>query len=389
MSPLSPRDADSAWLATLTILYVEDDEITRGLLARFLRRRVGRVVEAADGAEGIARFREERPAIVITDIQMPKMDGLAMAEEVRREGGTVPIVVTTAFEQIGYLERSIDVGVDKYVTKPVDTDKLEAALLVCARRHRAETLLASEQRRALDAARAHEREALGLLAGGMAHDFNNVIQSVLGNVDLAVPLSAPGTELRELLDCALESAQQAVELGRRLLTLSEGLPIQRQAGFVQPTLRAALAGALAGGSVDLRLDLPADLPPVPHDEVLLDRAFGQLAQNAREAMVDRGVLTVTGRVRAVREVESPVLAGGKYLELTFQDSGHGIAPDVLPKVFDPYFTTKPRGSIRGMGLGLSLCRAILHRHGGDVTAAARPGQGALFTVLLPIAGDDE
>jgi CheY-like chemotaxis protein len=160
MTPHSAQNDDSAWLATLTILYVEDDETSRGLLALYLRRRAGRVVEATDGADGLAKFLTERPAIVVTDIQMPNMDGLAMADEIRRTDPAVAIVVTTAFEQIGYLERSIDAGVDKYVTKPVDTDKLEAALLVCARRHRAEALLARERRRELEAARADGRANL-------------------------------------------------------------------------------------------------------------------------------------------------------------------------------------------------------------------------------------
>lgn len=378
-----PRDADRAWLATLTVLYVEDDDVTRDLLTRFLQRRVGRVLGAASGGEGLTLYRAERPAMVVTDIQMPGMDGLAMAEEIRRLDPGVPIVVTTAFEQIGYLERSIEAGIDKYVTKPIDTDKLEAALLACARRHRAEALLVQEHRRELDAARAHEREALGLLAGGMAHDFNNLLQAILGNVDLALPLAEPGTEMRELLDAAMASALSAVDLGRKLLTLSEAWCTGTKAHPIGPALQASLAGALAESAVRLHLQIPADLPEIVHDAELLGRAFVQLTLNAREAMSDRGQLWVAAEARTLTDADVPPLRAGLYLRITFRDEGRGIAPEILPRIFDPYFTTKRRGSVRGTGLGLALCAAIIRKHGGLVTAAPGPERGAVFTVYLP------
>lgn len=377
------RDPESAWLATLTVLYVEDDEITRELLGHFLRRRVGRLLEAADGAEGLALFRAERPTLVITDVQMPRMDGLAMAEQIRRLDARVPIVVTTAFEHVDYLRRSIEVGVDRYVTKPVDTDKLDAALAACARHLRAEALLASERRRELEAALAHGHEALGLFAAGMAHDFNNLLQCILGNVSLARQLAPPGGDLRDLLGDALTATEQTVELGRRLLTLSEGWYVDRREGPVEPTLRAALATALGGSGTALRLELPTALPALPHDAELLGRALGQLARNAREAMADAGVLTVGGAMRHLSEGEQPPLPAGAYVALSFRDTGPGIAPDVLPRIFDPYFSTKPRGDVRGMGLGLALCAAIVRKHRGLVSVASPLGGGAQFTVLLP------
>lgn len=384
MNTTPPNDPDSAWLATLTVLYVEDDETTRELLTRFLQRRVGRVVVAADGVEGLYLFHAERPALVVTDIQMPRMDGLAMAEAIRRVDPAVPIVVITAFEQNDYLLRSIDVGINKYVTKPVDTDKLVAALLACAHLLHAESLLARERRRELDALRAHEREALSLLAGGMAHDFNNLLQVVLGNVELASPLVEPGTELRDLLDDVSGAAKEAAALGHRLLTLSNGWMLDAHATPVQAVVQTALAGALTGGRTTLRLNLPADLPAVAHDADLLGVAFSKLVQNAREAMADGGVFTVTGAVRTIAAGEVPPLPAGRYVQLTFSDSGAGIAPEILPRIFDPYFSTKPRGVVRGMGLGLALCQAIVRKHGGSISAASPPGAGAVFTVLLPV-----
>jgi PAS domain S-box-containing protein len=379
-----PDAADLAWLAKLTVLYVEDDEAIRQPLGELLRRRVGRVLEAEDGAAGLARFREERPALVVTDLELPRLDGLEMARQIRLLDPGVPIVVTTAFEQTSYLLRSIELGLDRYVTKPVDADALDAALCACARRLRAEAMLAVESRRERERLKAHEQEVVSLLAGGMAHDFNNLLQGILGFVALAQQEAPAGSELRELLDDAMRAFPQARELAERLTTLSDSWLGNLQPGPIGPTLRAGAGRALEGCATALRLELPELLPSIAHDAELLGRAFGQLAQNAREAMDDHGLLTVAGRVREVAEGEVPQLAAGKYLELAFRDTGPGIPPEVLPRIFDPYFSTKPRGAVRGMGLGLSLCQAVLRRHRGLVLASSRQGEGASFTVLLPI-----
>jgi signal transduction histidine kinase len=373
------RSQDDAWLATLTVLYVEDDESTRQQLARFLRRRVGRVVEASNGKEGLACFRAERPSLVVTDVEMPEVDGLVMAEEIRRLDPRVPIVVTTAFEQISYLRRSIEAGVNEFVTKPVDVDKLEVALAACANRLHGEALLDREWERQLSAREAQKRDALGLLAGGMAHDFNNLLQVVLANVELATSLVGRGTELSELIDEALVATRQAAQLGVTLVTLSEGLFLDARARRLGSTLRSALA--LAGSK--LRVNLPAELPEVPHDAELLGQAFEHLAQNAHEATGGSGVLSVAGKLRKLVEGEVPPLIAGEYLELTFLDDGPGIRPEILPRIFDPYFSTKPRGDVRGMGLGLSLCLAIVRKHRGHVTASSPAAGGASFAVLLP------
>ena len=359
MPPRPTSDPDAAWLSTLTVLYVEDEKITRAALAEFLRRRVHRLVEAADGIEGLARFREERPALVITDIQMPGMDGLSMTESISRLDPAVPIVVTTAFEQIDYLERAIDVGVDRFVTKPVDLGKLEASLLACARRLRGEAAVARERERELHAARAREREVVGLLAGGMAHDFNNLLQSILANIELAAETAREGSEQRAILDDALRASEQATELGRHLAALSERSLGRFAWGALDPVARGALHGALAGSQVALQLRVADDLPPVWHDAETLGQALENLARNAREAMGDEGCLQVELGLREIADGEIAELHGGRHVQLTLHDSGPGIPAELLPRIFDPYFSTKPRGATRGMGLGLALCREHL------------------------------
>lgn len=132
---------DEAFLKRLTVLYVEDDRDVSLQLGQFLQRRVGTLVTAGDGAEGVKAFCRASPQIVVTDIKMPVMDGLTMAREIRRLESEVPIIVITAFEQTDYLLRSINIGVNEYVTKPVDSERLYQRLLACAHRLRLETRL--------------------------------------------------------------------------------------------------------------------------------------------------------------------------------------------------------------------------------------------------------
>lgn len=132
---------DQKYLRTLTVLYVEDDADTRESFAAFLRRPVGTLIAVANGAEGYDAFLKHSPDIVITDILMPVMDGLTMAAKIREVNQTVPIIVVTAFEQSDYLLRAVDIGIDRYVTKPVDSELLLQALLKIAHILRAEEQL--------------------------------------------------------------------------------------------------------------------------------------------------------------------------------------------------------------------------------------------------------
>lgn len=138
---MSSDDLDKEYLKTLTVLYVEDDLDTRTCIERILRPHVGSLVTAINGSEGAAAFHARRPDIIITDILMPIMDGLTMAQEIRVSDRYIPIIVISAFERNDYLLRAIDIGVTKFVTKPVITGLLMAALLECSHRLYAEERL--------------------------------------------------------------------------------------------------------------------------------------------------------------------------------------------------------------------------------------------------------
>jgi signal transduction histidine kinase len=377
-------EQDRAFLKGLRVLYVEDDDDVRDLLASFLRRRVASVVVAEDGVAGLEAFAKERPDLIVTDIQMPRMDGLAMVEKLRVVAPTIPILITTAFEQPTYLLRAIDLGVDKYVTKPVDSERMQAALLAVARQLRAEAALEAQHRADLADLRRQHLEAIGLLAGGMAHDFNNLQQIVVLNLELAMDLVPRGSEAAELLAAACASSSAASELSRRLLDLARGGIVAREPVHLGALVRRVLGRELAGTDVKMQLDFEA-VPALSLDPRLFSRAIEQLARNARDAMPQGGLLTVTARRRAIEADDALGEAAGECVELSFRDAGPGIPDELLPRVFEPYVSSKPRGTQKGMGMGLAFCRAIAHKHGGTIGARSPEGGGALITIVLPIA----
>jgi YesN/AraC family two-component response regulator len=140
-----PDDQASVYLHDITLLYVEDEPEVRDLLGQLLQRRVGRLLTASNGREGLELFREHRPDLVITDILMPEMNGLAMIEAIRQIDPHTPIIVTTAFNETDYLLKAIELGVDKYLMKPIKTASLNKALLEVARSLQADTELKISQ----------------------------------------------------------------------------------------------------------------------------------------------------------------------------------------------------------------------------------------------------
>ena len=148
---------DVEYLKGITLLYVEDDELSRELCSDFLARRVGSLKTAKNGRDGLAAYHEHHPQIVITDVEMPIMDGFSMAREIRKVDKKIPIIIFSSFDQVEYLLQSIEIGIDGYVFKPIDIYKLKETLMKLARRLLAEDLLAQQE---VEASRLRNRKAL-------------------------------------------------------------------------------------------------------------------------------------------------------------------------------------------------------------------------------------
>jgi CheY-like chemotaxis protein len=381
---------DSDFLKTLTLLYVEDDTDTCEQLGRFLQQRVETLITAASGAAGLAAYHTHRPAIVITDIQMPEMDGLTMALEIRKLNSTVPVIVTTAFEQTNYLLRSIEIGVDKYVIKPVDPDLLYNALLECAHRLRVEADRAEleSQNRQLQKA-----ESLGRMAGAIAHHFNNQLQTVMGNLEMAMDDLPRGENPIEILNEAMQAACKASEVSSLMLiylgqttALRESLDISEVCQRSLPMLRAALPK-----DVILEAYLSSPGTAIYANENLIRQVLINLVSNARES-IHAGAMAIHLTVKPVSAAEIPASPrfpidwlpqDNVYACIEVSDTGCGIPDKDIENIFDPFFSSK----FTGRGLGLSVVLGIVRTCGGSVTVESKPGKGSIFRVFLPVTTD--
>ncbi len=373
------------FLKDLPVLYVEDDGPTRNQVGPWLQRRVGSLVCAASGSAGLDAFRDRPARIVVTDICMPVLDGLNMAEEIRRLDPAVAIIVTTAFEQTDYMARSIELGVDRYVTKPIRFDQLEAALWHCAHKVVAQEVLRQRAWFEAEALRVRHQESVRILTGGLAHDFNNLLQAILASFSLIRQQATPNSAIGQNVLLGETAATQARTLVRRLASLSVPSETLDHVGTVDTLLRRAVATQLDGTDIRAVFAFGDGGTLIECNQASLLQVLGHLVANAREAMPGGGTLTVATERSTSSGEDGRHLPPGGYLHITFSDTGHGIPAANMPLLFEPYFSTKERSSQKGMGLGLALCDTLVHRHGGTLSVDSIEGQGATFHLYLPVA----
>lgn len=226
--------------------------------------------------------------------------------------------------------------------------------------------------------RARQLESLGVLAGGIAHDFNNFLTVVQGNIALAKVRLPPDSTAHESLDQAAAACQRAASLSSQLLAFAKGGAPVRQVVSIAAIVKGAVELVGAGSPIAIGLHLPEDLWPAALDPEQIRQALHNILLNAREAVSEGGTIEVWADNQVVA-ANSPSLKPGPYVRISVKDDGHGIPHEILPKIFDPYFTTKPGGS----GLGLASAYAIVARHGGHIGVESTPGIATRFTVHLP------
>ncbi|WP_162525353.1 two-component system sensor histidine kinase NtrB [Rariglobus hedericola] len=249
-------------------------------------------------------------------------------------------------------------------------------------RRAAERVLAEESERS---ARAQRLESLGMLAGGVAHDFGNLLTIIIGNTGILQSMSAtlpPGAVKRT---GEIESAAwRAQELSKNLLAFARGSDPQKQQLLLGPLIDVAARGAVRHSMVELSLKIAPDLAAVQADPVQIDQVISNLCVNAVQAMVNGGRLRVAAQnADGWNGAASGSPFDGPVVIVTITDTGGGIPADVLPRIWEPFFTTKHKGT----GLGLATVYAVVKKHGGNITVDSVPDMGTTFTLTLPAVVD--
>lgn len=232
-------------------------------------------------------------------------------------------------------------------------------------------------------------ESIGVLAGGIAHDFNNILVSVIGNISLVERMLGPDAKVAELLADAKDASLRAKDLTFKLLTFAKGGDPVKKVEVLPDILKESVSFMLSGSNVKCIYDIEEGLWAAHMDKGQINQVVENLIQNGSQAMPGGGTITLTCRNRELADEEIAGLSGGRYVQLAIADTGCGIKPENIGNIFDPYFSTRQKGSIKGSGLGLSISRSIIAKHGGTIGVESEPGRGTTFTLYLPAASQQQ
>ena len=222
-------------------------------------------------------------------------------------------------------------------------------------------------------------ESVGVLAGGIAHDFNNILTAILANISLARLQLKPDDPLYKRLEAAEKASLRATDLTQQLLTFSKGGSPIKATTSIGELIEGSASFALRGSNVKCEFHLPHSVWPVEADEGQMSQVMNNLVINADQAMPEGGTITISAENVVVKPADALPLKQGKYVKIAIKDQGTGIPHEHLHKIFDPYFTTKQKGS----GLGLAVTYSIIKNHDGYITVESELGAGTTFNIYLP------
>lgn len=227
--------------------------------------------------------------------------------------------------------------------------------------------------------RTDKLDSLGVLAGGIAHDFNNLLASLFGYIELAKERSQDPV-VTGYLDRALTAFRRATDLTQQLLTFARGGTPSIQPGHLDSLILETTEFILSGSSVACRFEIESNLWPCDFDPGQMTQVISNLVINAQQAMPDGGTITMAARNRVLA---SGPLHPGRYVEISVSDTGTGIAPDKISRIFDPFFSARPGGT----GLGLATCHSIVQKHNGSIEVESSLS-GSTFRVLIPASSSN-
>jgi PAS domain S-box-containing protein len=227
--------------------------------------------------------------------------------------------------------------------------------------------------------RTQKLEAVGLLAGGIAHDFNNLLQGVFGSISVAKIYSGKEGKAYEMLEEAERALNQSRNLTKQLLTFSKGGEPVKRAIALSPVIHNSVKFALSGSRVNYTFSIDDHLWPVEADEGQINQVIHNIVINAGDSMPDGGNVRIEAQNVLIDKESGLPLKKGKYVRIVIADSGTGIPDDHISRIFDPYFTTKLKGS----GLGLTTSYSIIKKHGGLLDVKSQVGVGSTLSIYLP------
>ncbi len=378
----------------IPILVVDDDEGLRGLVIRRLVKGGYIAVGASTGAEAIVRVLENPHQFLLLDQQLSDMTGHEVIEQLSAKNVPCHFLMMTGQGDERLAVEMMKLGASDYLVK--DTEFLERLPGILERIfHSLETeqrLHHSEEekdRLQLQLIQSQKMDAIGQLAGGVAHDFNNILGGIIGATELLLDPGVSESDRLEYLQMIATTAQRGAELTRKLLTFSrKGAPRK------VPVDCASIINEIAvmlRRTIDKRISVSvenhAESTMIVGDDSLIQSVFLNLGINASHAMPEGGQLTYTIAERDLDDTYCSIcpfeIHAGKYLKISVKDTGCGMSTEIQNHIFEPFFTTKAPG--KGTGLGLAAVYGAVQDHGGALSVYSEVGTGSVFHVYLPLS----
>jgi two-component system, cell cycle sensor histidine kinase and response regulator CckA len=368
----------------LRVLIVEDSEADAEFMLRALRNGgIAPAYERVQTADAMKRALEGQSwDVVLSDYSLPGFDAPSALALLQAHGQDIPFIVVSGSVGEDTAVAMMKAGADDYIMK----DRLQRLAPAVSRAVADAAVRCERQRLAQQLQESQRLEAVGRLAGGVAHDFNNVLTAILGSTELLLLSRPPDAPKQEELEIIRDAGLRAKELIRQLLAFSARqvltptvLDLNHLVKNVHKMLRR-----LIGEDIELVTELVPDPGAVRADAGQMEQVLVNLVVNARDAMPKGGRLTIA---TANVDIADPNRSDhrqvplGHYVTLRVTDTGIGMDRETQAHAFEPFFTTKPRG--QGTGLGLAPVYGIVRQSGGHITLDSAPGAGTTFQVYLP------
>ena len=404
-----------------SLIMIIDDEaenidFLKGLLDQFGFN----LVAASKGEDAIRLLENTFPDIILLDVLMPGMDGFEVCRRIKENKRTkdIPILFMTALTDPVNKVTGLEIGGADYITKPFQKEEVLTRLkthfvmrqLQLQLQETRQTLddqvsfqtrelkksneqlkkeLIEQKRMEKILKQAQKMEAVSTLSRGIAHDFNNILSIIIGYCDLASMESLPETSIvGDSLEKIHTAAFRAKGLVQDLLIFCRETDQDKTLIRISPILSSIINFLKSDfpSSIELKMNLKEETGTILADISKIQQLVLNLCQNAIQAMATTGGKLTIGLTSIFLDSEQasdyPNMASGHYARILIQDTGPGMDPEILERIFDPYFTTKePR---EGTGLGLAVAFGIAVSHGGTILVESQPGKGSSFEVLLPL-----
>ncbi|MEQ8187599.1 MAG: response regulator [Candidatus Eremiobacterota bacterium] len=370
------------------ILIVDDQPANLSILFDCLDNLNATVLLAQTGKRAVELARREAPDIIILDIVMPEMDGYQVCAVLKEQEKIrdIPVIFMSALSDTANILKGFDVGGVDYITKPIHYQEAIARISTHLK------LRYMEQERVKMKEKLKEKEkleSLAVMAGGMAHNYNNILTGILGYAEFALidlPVDSP---VRESIQEVIKSGQRAAEITKEIFLYAEGgnfLLVDTDLTVMIKQIEGLL-GLSVPGTCTLKYDLAYDLPSIYGNSTVISHMLINLIANASEAIGNRnGVITIRTGVKECSEDYLSTCHGkrnilpGLYVFLQVEDNGSGIKGEIKHRIFEPFFTTR----CEGRGLGLASVYGIMKIHKGTIMVQSEEGRGTVMTLLFPV-----